>query len=245
MNTWAEIFSAVGIHTISVLFMTVVALALFARRQIPLETTSLVILVLLSVGLALFPYHSNGHDIEVTALFSGFGHEALVAVCALMIVGHGLVRTGALEPFGRLLASKWAASPKLALLATLAGAALLSAFVNNTPVVVLLIPVLLTVAMRTGASTAGLLMPMGFATLLGGMATSIGTSTNLLVVSIAADLGVPRFAMFDFILPAALAGGVGIVYLAFIAAAPDSGAHAAHVGHLTACIQRPAEHTGR
>lgn len=204
-------------HTWAVLCLTVLALFLFTRKQIPIETSSLGVLVLLTVGFALFPFETISGRLHVVDLFSGFGHEALVAVCALMIVGHGLIRTGALEPVGRVLASMWASKPMLSLIAMLVVAALLSAFVNNTPVVVLLIPVLLNIAIRTGTKTSAVLMPMGFATLLGGMATSIGTSTNLLVVSVAAELGLSRFGMFDFALPAVMAGLLGIIYLTFIA----------------------------
>ncbi|HSS64615.1 MAG TPA: SLC13 family permease, partial [Gammaproteobacteria bacterium] len=147
----------------------------------------------------------------------GFGHEALVAVCALMVVGHGLVRTGALEPIGHFLARMWSISPTTSLFATLLIGAVLSAFVNNTPIVVLLLPILVSVSLRTGVSASGVLMPMGFATLVGGMSTTIGTSTNLLVVAVAADLGVERFGMFDFVAPAAAAGGIAILYLWLIA----------------------------
>ena len=88
---------------------------------------------------------------------------------------------------------------------------------NNVPVVVLLLPILISIAHRTGASASGMLMPMGMATLVGGMSTTIGTSTNLLVVSVAADLGMPRFQMFDFIVPAAVAGSAAIAFLWLIA----------------------------
>ena len=94
---------------------------------------------------------------------------------------------------------------------------MLSAFVNNTPIVVLLLPILISVCLRNSSSPSGVLMPMGFATLVGGMATTIGTSTNLLVVSVANDLGLERFSMFDFALPAAMAGGVAVLYLWLIA----------------------------
>lgn len=204
-------------HALAVLLLTAVALFLFTRERIPLETSSLVVLVLLTVGFEWFPY-SDGHGtLHTVEFFSGFGHEALVAVCGLMIVGHGLVRTGALEPLGRLLARIWSHSPRLTLLLTLVLAGLLSAFVNNTPIVVLLLPILISVSLRSGTSASGILMPMGLATLVGGMATTIGTSTNLLVVSVAADLGLPRFAMFDFFLPAVLAGSVGVLYLWLVA----------------------------
>jgi len=202
-----------GPHAVAVMLLTVVALFLFARERLPLEMTSLGLLATLLVGFSLFPY--PGFD--VANLFSGFGHEALIAVCALMVVGQGLVHTGALEPVGRFLGTHWSKAPFLSFLATLLVGALLSAFVNNTPIVVLLLPILISVCVRTGTYASGVLMPMAFATIVGGMTTTIGTSTNLLVVSVADDLGITRFGMFDFALPAAIAGGVAIVYLWLIA----------------------------
>ncbi|MEE9253697.1 MAG: SLC13 family permease, partial [Pseudomonadales bacterium] len=147
----------------------------------------------------------------------GLGHEALVAVCALMVVGQGLVRTGALEPVGRVLGKLWTNSPLLSFLLTLVLAGVLSAFMNNTPIVVVLLPILISVSLHTRSSPSGVLMPMGFATLVGGMSTTIGTSTNLLVVTVAADLDAVHFQMFDFVVPAAIAAGVGIVYLWLVA----------------------------
>ena len=91
-------------HAIFVMLLTILALWLFRKDTIPLETSSLVILVILAMSFALFPYHQEGVDLEAGDFFSGFGHEALVAVTALMIIGHGLSRTGALEPVGRMLA---------------------------------------------------------------------------------------------------------------------------------------------
>ena len=206
-----------NLHATLVLLLTGSALILFSRDRIPLETSSLMILVTLVVGLSLFPFQSTEGELQAVGLFSGFGHQALVAVCALMVAGQGLVRTGALEPLGRILARLWLRWPKMSLLATLCTAAVLSAFVNNTPIVVLLLPILMSVTMRTGQSPSGVLMPVGLATLLGGMGTTIGTSTNLLVVSVAADMGLPTIGMFDFLLPAAIAGILGILYLWLIA----------------------------
>lgn len=200
-------------HAIAVMLLTVFALYLFTRDKIPLEITSLSLLALLLAGFGLFEHPS----VHAQTLFSGFGHEALIAVCALMILGQGLVLTGALEPVGRALSSLWAKSRWLTFLLTLVIGGVLSAFVNNTPIVVLLLPILISVCLRTNSSPAGVLMPMGFATLVGGMGTTIGTSTNLLVVSVAHDLGLPQFGMFDFVKPAAIAFGVAIVYLWLIA----------------------------
>lgn len=204
-------------HAIAVMLFTVVALVLFTRERIPLETSSLLVICVLALGFALFPYQRGGIELDALDFFAGFAHEALIAVAALLVAGQGLVRTGALEPIGRLLATLWSRAPMLSLLLTLLVAALLSAFVNNTPIVVLLLPILISVALRSSVSSSALLLPMGLATLVGGMATTIGTSTNLLVVSVAADLGQPRLQMFDFVMPAAIAGGVGILYLWLLA----------------------------
>ncbi len=208
-----ELVAAPNAHAIATMLLTVLALWLFTRDRIPLELSSLGLIALLATGFSLFPFA----DIEPTNFFRGFAHEALIAVCALMVIGQGIVRTGALEPVGRFLGRIWGRAPFISFLATLLVGAVLSAFVNNTPIVVLLLPILISVCLRTSTSAASVLMPMGFATLVGGMATTIGTSTNLLVVSVAQDLGLERFGMFDFALPAAIAGGVAILYLWLIA----------------------------
>lgn len=203
-------------HALGVLLLTVFALFLFSRSRVPLETSALSVLVALVVGFQLFPYQGEEGWLNPISLFQGFGHPALIAVSALMVAGHGLVRTGALEVVGRLLAKAWQQSPQLSLLATLICAAVLSAFVNNTPIVILLLPVLVSVALRTGTNPSASLIPMNYATLIGGMGTTIGTSTNLLVVGIAADMGV-HFSMFSFAMPAAIVGSVCIAYLWLIA----------------------------
>lgn len=210
-------FALPNMHALAVMVMIVVALFLFARDNIPLETTSLVVLVVLAIGFQIFPYEANGEVLSPSDFFLGFGNRALIAVSALMIVGQGLISTGALEPVGRVLANLWKRSPMLSLLLTLVMAAFLSAFINNTPIVVLMLPILIGVAVKTGMSPSGSLIPMGFASIVGGMATTIGTSTNLLVVNVAADMGMQRFNMFDFIGPVMIAGTVAILYLWLIA----------------------------
>jgi di/tricarboxylate transporter len=197
----------------AVLVLAVFAMLLFTRKNLPLQTASFIILISLAVGFELFPFQVDGQILHPDFFFHGFGHEALVAVCSLMIAGQGVVRTGALEPVGRGLARLWKISPGVSLLLTLLIAAFISAFINNVPVVVLLLPILISVSIRTKTNASKVLMPMGFATLLGGTCTTIGTSTNLLVVSVAADMGLRRIEMFDFLVPAVLAGAVGIAYL--------------------------------
>ena len=176
------------------------------------------VLILLAVGFEVVPFvDGSGKHLEAIEFFFGFGHEALIAVCALMIAGQGLVRTGALEPVGRMLGKLWRISPTFSLLITLVVSGILSAFMNNTPIVVLMLPILISVAVRTNTSASGLLMPMGFATLVGGMSTTVGTSTNLLVVAVAAEQGMQRMGLFDFLVPALVAGSVAIVYLWLVA----------------------------
>jgi len=209
--------SALNPHAIAVLLLTIVALFLFTRDRIPLETSSLLVLALLAAGFELFPYSHAGHTIHAQDFFSGFGHEALVAVAALMVVGHGLARTGALEPVGRMLSRVWEVSPQLSFLLMLVVGACLSAFVNNVPIVILLLPILTSVSLRTGTPASRILMPMGFATLIGGMGTTIGTSTNLLVVSVAVSMGMEKFSMFEFLAPVAMASAVAIAYLWLVA----------------------------
>ena len=117
-------------HALAVMLLTIFALWLFRKDSIPLETSSLVILVILAVGFALLPFHQNGISLEAGDFFSGFGHEAMIAVCGLMIAGQGLVRTGALEPIGRQLAKLWRISPMFLLLISLGIAAVFSSFFN-------------------------------------------------------------------------------------------------------------------
>ncbi|MBT8449633.1 MAG: SLC13 family permease, partial [Gammaproteobacteria bacterium] len=204
-------------HALAVMLLTVYALWLFSRDSLPLETSSLVILVLLTLGFTLFPFESPSSTMVASDFFLGFGHKAMIAVCALMVAGQGVIRTGALEPIGRTLAKLWKVAPMLSLLATLVIGAVLSAFLNNTPIVVLLLPILISVSIRTNTNSSGLLMPMGMSTLIGGMSTTIGTSTNLLVVAVAADITGYRIGMFDFIFPASIGAVIAILYLWLIA----------------------------
>ncbi len=206
-------------HGIAVLILTVVALFLFTRDQIPLESSSLAILSLLVVGFAVFPYQQDG----VTLLgpvdfFAGFGNEALVAICALMMVGKALETTGALQPLAIVVGRAWSTRPVVALVTTLVAGAILSAFMNNTPIVVLLMPILVGASLRSKFPVSGVMLPMGLATIVGGMSTTIGTSTNLLVVGIAAEL-LPshQFSMFEWVLPVAIVGGVAILFLWLVA----------------------------
>ncbi len=185
-------------HAYAVLAFTVLAFFLFTRERIPIPVTSLIVISGLALGLHLFPYSRDGEQLGLRQIYSGFGHEALVSICCLMILGRALMVTGALEPLARLLARLWVFNRHVALLALLASAMTLSAFINDTPVVVVLMPVVIGLALRAGRSPSRMLMPMNFAVIVGGMATTIGTSTNLLIVSLASDYGTGHIDMFEF-----------------------------------------------
>ena len=170
------------------LCLTVIALILFTREKIPLESSSLLVLTGLAAGFELFPFRARGSTLHAVDFFQGFGHEALVAVCSLMIAGQGIVRTGALEPVGRALARIWKVSPGLSLLLTLLVGAFISGFINNVPVGVLFLPLLLSVSPLFVIS--GLMLLMGILTniVTNNAAAVIGTP---IAVSIAAQMGQP------------------------------------------------------
>ncbi|MDJ0643863.1 MAG: SLC13 family permease, partial [Erythrobacter sp.] len=145
--------------------------------------------------------------------FSGFGHYALITIVALMIMGRGLVVTGALEPAARVLERLFKFNLQIGLLLSLLIALVLSMFVNNTPVLVLMIPIFAALASRGALPTSKTLMPLNAASLIGGLATTIGTSTNILVVSIAVDLGMREIGVFDFTPIVLLAALVALPYM--------------------------------
>ena len=206
------------VHGFAVLLLTVVALFLFTRDSIPLESSSLIVLIVLITGFQVFPYETKaGVPLGPVDFFAGFGNEALITICVLMMVGKALETTGALQPLATVVGKAWSTRPVMALIATLVAGAVLSAFMNNTPIVVLLMPILVGASLRSKFPVSEVMMPMGLATIVGGMSTTIGTSTNLLVVGIAQDLGHQQFGMFDWVFPVAVVGGVAVLFLWLVA----------------------------
>ncbi|MFQ6006275.1 MAG: SLC13 family permease [Woeseia sp.] len=204
-------------HGFAVLLLIAVALFLFTRDRLPLESSSLALLIVLITGFQFFPYEVDGIPLGPADFVSGFGHEALIAICSLIMVGKALETTGALQPLATVVSYTWSSRPLLALLLMLVAVAVLSAFINDTPIVVLMIPILVGISLRAKTPVSRVLLPMGLATIIGGTSTTIGTSTNLLVVSIAKDLGMASIGMFDFVLPALLVGSAGLMFVWLIA----------------------------
>ena len=206
-----------SLHAIAAILLAFFAVFLFTRDKIRLESSSLFVLIIILVWFEFFTIEYNGERVRAQNFLAGFGHEALITISVLMMLTKSLERTGALQPITHVLARLWTVRPQLAFLATIVTAAVLSMFLNNTPVVAAILPLLVAVSLKAGISPTGILMPIGFATIVGGMATTIGTSTNLLVVGIAADLGMGELRMFDFALPVFIVGGVAIVFLWLVA----------------------------
>jgi di/tricarboxylate transporter len=200
-------------HGIAVVILIVAALFLFTRDRLPVESSALAVIISLVVGFHLFPYEVDGLPVDPAEFLLGFGNEALIAICSLIVIGKALETTGALQPVARYVGNLWLKRPNAALLFMLLAVFVLSAFVNDTPIVVLMIPILVGIAIRTRLPASGFMLPMGLATIMGGMSTTIGTSTNLLVVGITRDLGVADIGMFDFTLPALLVGSVGLIFV--------------------------------
>ena len=207
-----------SIHALVVMGLTAVGLYMFSRDWIPIETTGLVILATIVSLFFIFPYNFNGNPINPITFFIGsFGNEALITICLLLAVGKAIEINHSLQPLVGFLSTSWLTYPKLSLLGVLLFGAFFSAFINNTPIVVMLIPALIAVSKKAEISSSKILMPMGMATLLCGMATTIGTSTNLLVVGIANDMGLEQIQLFDFVLPAVIAGSIGMMFLWLVA----------------------------
>ncbi len=194
-------------HAIAAMAVTIAFFIAFARGRYPEEIISLVTIAVIAVGMYFAPLPGTRPTDGLALAFAGFGHSALITICALMIMGRGLVVTGALEPFARSLERLFRWNSQLGLLASLLIAFFLSMFVNDTPVMVLLIPIIVGIAAKGLMPSSKILMPVNTAVLLGGMATSIGTSTNILVVSLADDLGMAPIGVFQFT-PLVLAAGL-------------------------------------
>lgn len=187
-----------SVHAGAALVITVVVFFLFAQGRVRIELVCLGLIATLALGFYFFPFVGAERFSGMEVAFGGFGHEALVAISCLMILGRGLVVTGALDPAARIMAQLWRFNRMLGMLFTLLLTMLLSAFVNDTPILILTLPVLLNLVNRAGVPASKTLMPVNCAILIGGTATTIGTSTNILVMSIARDLGMPPMGVFSY-----------------------------------------------
>lgn len=197
---------------------TVATLIAFGMEKQPIEVTALFVLVTLLVFYALFPViGENGtNQLSTVKLLSGIGNPSLIAVLALLVIGQAMVQTDALTPVIAFLLKVSKFSPILTLAIALAGVLVISGILNNTPLVIMFIPVMQTLAVRMKWSVSRIMMPLSYAAILGGMTTLIGSSTNLLVSSTLVELGSQPINFFDMTIPGLMLGGVGLIYVLFI-----------------------------
>ena len=195
------------------------ALLLYATERLPLEVTSLGVICVLLVIFQLAPVRDASGDPVLTAgqLLAGFANPALITVVALLVLGQGLAQTGVLERGAALLLSMSRGQPGLATLIAFSAVLLTSGFLNNTPVVVIFIPIMQAIADRFGNSPSRFMIPLSYAAIVGGMITLIGSSTNILVSGMMVDLGRAGFGFFDFTLPGLVLAVVGLAYVLWIA----------------------------
>ena len=189
-----------------VLGVVALALVLFVTEALPVDVTAILSAVLLVV---LEPWTG----ITPVEGISGFSSPATITVLAMLILSAGLGRTGVVQTLGSRMRRFAGRSQFKQLLATIGVAGPVSGLINNTPVVAILVPVVSDLAHEGGVSPSKLLLPLSYASMLGGMLTLIGTSTNILASATAERLIGRGFTMFEFTWLGAVVLLVGAAYL--------------------------------
>jgi len=194
------------LEMILVLGLVVSAVILFATEKLPVDLTAMILMATMLLSGIITPREALG----------GFSNPATVTVGAMFILSAGLFKTGAVNLLGSILGRIGKISFWLVLVVMILMVGGLSAFINNTAAVAIFLPVALAIARDTGASAGRLLLPLSFASMFGGVCTLVGTSTNILVSSIAEKHGLAPFEMFEFTRLGLIFFGAGTLYLLLI-----------------------------
>lgn len=180
-----------------------IAFLLFTTELISFDLSALIILVLLITSGIL----------DVKEGLAGFSHPATLTITFMFILSEGIRGTGILTTIGNYFAKKIIQNYWLGLAQMFIFISFGSAFINNTAIVVIFIPVILRIAAKINVSPSKLLMPLSFAGILGGICTMIGTSTNILASALVSDLGLRKLSMFEFGPMGIIMWGAGLLYL--------------------------------
>lgn len=197
---WAAIQIAI------VLALLVAILVGFLRERMPPD-----VVAMCGVGVLLATTILDAEDVLKT-----FSNSAPITVAAMFVLSAALERTGVIDSLGQAASHAAGRSPARAIGAMMLGAMLLSAFINNTPVVVILTPVAIALAHSLGMSPSKLLIPLSYATIFGGTCTLIGTSTNIVVDGVAQRYGLAPIGMFEITAAGLIMGLAGIAYLLLV-----------------------------
>ena len=204
-----------------VLGILAISLILFVSEVIRMDLVALLVLCALAVsGL-----------VDTSEAFAGFSNSAVITVWAMFILSEGLTRTGIADIIGRQVMRLAGRREIAMIIVIMLTAAVLSAFMNNIGVAALMLPVVVEVARRTRISPSRLLMPLAYATLLGGLMTMIGTPPNLLISEVMAQNNYEPFALFDFTPLGGIIMVIGVVFVAIFGRLmlphikPDRGRH--------------------
>ncbi len=206
------------IHMWFSLVLIAAAMVGYANDKMPMELTSIFIIATLLTFFHLFPLENSQGDLLLTTekLLLGFANPALLTVLCLLVLGQAVVQTGALNEVSNYIIHFMGKQPIIALAATLLFVLFVSAILNNTPVVVIFIPIMAALARSMKLSVSKVMIPLSFASILGGMTTLVGSSTNLLVSGVLVELGHEPLGFFDFTVPGLFLAAIGFVYVIFI-----------------------------
>jgi di/tricarboxylate transporter len=201
------------------LALTAGTIVAYAVDRFAVELVALSVLCALLLLFELAPLATGAPPtLAPEAILAGFANPALVTVIALLVIGQGMINTGVLDGIAGLLVRLGRDSFHRSLAFSLASVGALSGFLNNTPVVVILLPVLRNLAAGYRRPPSAVMMPLSFTAILGGMATLIGSSSNLLVAGAWAGAGMTPIGFFDITLPGLILALVGLAYVLLLPA---------------------------
>lgn len=205
-------------HMWVTLMVVAIAMVFYAADIMPLEITSCVVISILLLLFLFFPYEDGSGvlKIDTATILQGFSNPALLTVLALLVVGQGVVQTGALNTISAYILKCSFNSAYLAFFIVLVVVGLISGLLNNTPVVVIFIPIIAALAKEVDISVSKIMMPLSYVAITGGMTTLIGSSTNLLVSGTLINMGLRPLGFFDFVIPGAVLAGIAFVYIFLI-----------------------------